>query len=159
MKSQVTAQIAEVVEEFGFYDIYVRLELLENMEEFQLGIVMLSCVFNVVLILMCSISILLIYSLLMVSVQQKTFDTGVLRMVGVSKLDCVLFNSMQTLAFVISALIFSYAAGMLINYLLLSQLYSPEMGLTFNPTPDWFATVQALTMGLLIPMLSSILPI
>ena len=32
MKSQVTAQIAEVVEEFGFYDIYVRLELLENMD-------------------------------------------------------------------------------------------------------------------------------
>lgn len=69
MKSQVTTKIAEVVEEFGFYDIYVRLELLNNMEDFELGIVMLSCVFNVVLILMCAISILLIYSLLMVSVQ------------------------------------------------------------------------------------------
>jgi ABC-type lipoprotein release transport system permease subunit len=54
-----------------------------------MGIVMLGCIFNVVLILMIAISTLLIYSLLMVSVETKTFDNGVLRMVGLSKFDCV----------------------------------------------------------------------
>jgi ABC-type lipoprotein release transport system permease subunit len=64
------------------------------MEDLEIAIVMLGCVFNVVLILMCAISILLIYSLLMVSVEKKTFDTGVLRMVGVSKMDCILSITM-----------------------------------------------------------------
>lgn len=90
MKTQVTTEINKVVEAFGFLNEYTKIDLLKNLEDLQLAVVMLGCVFNVVLILMCSISTLLIYSLLMVSVEQKTFDNGVLRMVGVSKIDCML---------------------------------------------------------------------
>jgi ABC-type antimicrobial peptide transport system permease subunit len=52
--------------------------------------VMLGSVFNVVLLLLASISTLLIYSLMMVSVQNKFYENGVLRMVGASKVDCIL---------------------------------------------------------------------
>ena len=83
-----------------------------------MAVVMLGCVFNVVLILMCAISTLLIYSLLMVSVEQKTFDNGVLRMVGTSKTDCILLVGIQTLSFVVPSLILSYLIAILCNYFL-----------------------------------------
>jgi ABC-type antimicrobial peptide transport system permease subunit len=129
------------------------------MNDLQMAIVMLGCVFNVVLILMCAISIVLIYSLLMISVQKRTFDTGVMRMVGVSKMDCVLSITMQTLSFVVPSIILSYSLAILINHFLFELIYTPDMGLRVSILPSWYATGQALTLGIFIPMLSSILPI
>ena len=77
----------------------------------------------------------------MVSVDQKTFDNGVVRVVGVSKLDCILFVTMQTLVFVIPSLIMSYSMAIVINHFVLRLLYTPEMGLSFSPLPDYFATI------------------
>jgi ABC-type antimicrobial peptide transport system permease subunit len=94
MKSNIKAEVAKVVEKLGYYDITPTEPLLSELEFVQLAVVQLTCVFNVLLILICAISVLLIYSLLMVSVTQKTFDTGVLRMVGVSKMDCILSITM-----------------------------------------------------------------
>lgn len=68
--------------------------LVYDMNNFSIGNVMVSCVFNVVCILLITISCMLIYSLLMVSTEQRTFDNGVLRMVGVTKLDCILVVAM-----------------------------------------------------------------
>lgn len=90
---------------------------------------MLSCVFNVVLIFMATISILLIYSLLMVSVEQKTFENGVMRMIGVSKLDCVLLVAMQSLAFVVPSLTLSYVFACVGNYFIFQLLFTPDMGI------------------------------
>jgi ABC-type antimicrobial peptide transport system permease subunit len=118
MKAQVTEQVDFIVTKFGFYQAYVILPLLDQMEDLQMAVVMLGCVFNVVLILMCAISTLLIYSLLMVSVEQKTFDNGVLRMVGTSKTDCILLVGIQTLSFVVPSLILSYCIAILCNYFL-----------------------------------------
>jgi ABC-type antimicrobial peptide transport system permease subunit len=120
---------------------------------------MLACIFNMVLILMCAISIMLIYSLLMVSVQKRTFDNGVMRMVGVSKMDCILSITMQTLSFVMPSIILSYSLAILINHYIFEFAYTPEMGLSTNPLPEWSATLQALSLGFIVPLLSSILPI
>ena len=43
-------------------------------------------VFDVLLLLFIVVSVLLIYSLLMISVETKTFEIGVMRLVGLSKL-------------------------------------------------------------------------
>jgi len=50
---------------------------------------LLGLIFNIVVILFIVISVLLIYSLLMISVETKSFENGVLRLVGLSKADCV----------------------------------------------------------------------
>ena len=63
--------------------------LLLEMSVLQYGVLLLGIVFDVVIILFVTISILLIYSLLMVSVETKTFENGVLRMVGISKTNCI----------------------------------------------------------------------
>jgi len=50
---------------------------------------MLGLIFGIIIILFVVISILLIYSLLMISVETKGFETGVLRLVGMSKTNCI----------------------------------------------------------------------
>lgn len=63
--------------------------LLLEMSVLSYGVLLLGIVFDVVIILFVTISVLLIYSILMVSVEAKNFENGVLRMVGISITDCV----------------------------------------------------------------------
>jgi hypothetical protein len=51
--------------------------LLEIMELLSYATLLLGLVFGIIVILFITISILLIYSLLMISVETKTFDTGI----------------------------------------------------------------------------------
>lgn len=127
MKSRITREVAALVEDLGYYSVVPQLPLLIAMEELTLAVVMLGCVFNVVLILMAAIATLLVYSLLMVSVEQKTFNNGVLRMIGVTRTDCILVVVCSTLTFVIPSLVLSYVGAMVANHFLLTAIYPPDM--------------------------------
>jgi hypothetical protein len=48
---------------------------------------------------------------------------------------------MQSLAFVVPSLIFSYAAATVFNHYLLEAMYTPEMGLEMSWLPDLSSTV------------------
>ena len=52
------------------------------MEIFSIAIMFLGLIFDMIILLFAIQSILLIYSLLMISVESKTFEFGVMRMVG-----------------------------------------------------------------------------
>lgn len=69
---------------------------------------MIGLVFGIVVILFIVISILLIYSLLMISVETKNFETAVLRVLGVSKLDCIFMILIQSFFFVLPSIICAY---------------------------------------------------
>lgn len=79
---------------------------------------LLGIVFDVVIILFITISVLLIYSLLMSSVEAKTFENGVLRMVGTSNFDSITVILFQSLIFVVPSLILAYILSLIINYLI-----------------------------------------
>ena len=55
------------------------------MEIAQLAVLLIGLVFNIMLIMFIIISVLLIYSLLSITIQTKTFEFGVMRLVGLSK--------------------------------------------------------------------------
>lgn len=63
----------------------MKLDVLEQMETYSEAILFLGLIFNVIIVLFIILSVLLIYSLLMISVETKTFEFGVMRMVGLSK--------------------------------------------------------------------------
>ena len=50
-----------------------------------MGILIVNLIFNLVKSLLIIISVLIIYSLLMVSVESKNFEIAVIRMVGLQK--------------------------------------------------------------------------
>ena len=63
----------------------MQLDILGAMELASQAILFLGLIFDLVIILFISLSVLLIYSLLMISVESKTFEFGVMRMVGLSQ--------------------------------------------------------------------------
>ena len=72
---------------------------------------LLGLVFGIIAILFIVISVLLIYSLLMISVETKTFENGVLRLVGLSQYNVVSMIIIQSVLFVLPSIVFGYAAS------------------------------------------------
>lgn len=65
-------------------------------------------VFDIILMIFIIISILLIYSLLLIRVETKTYETGIMRMVGISKSGLVLMIFLQSIMFVLPALFLGF---------------------------------------------------
>ena len=50
------------------------------------ALLFIGLIFDILLIIFIVVAVLLIYSLLLISVETKTFDFGVMRLVGLTKL-------------------------------------------------------------------------
>jgi hypothetical protein len=81
----IQAHMAFAEEKLGFFPINVEAFILQDFKLAHLSVTFLQLIFNLVMLLLFSISVLLIYSLLMLSVESKSFEFGVMRMVGLSK--------------------------------------------------------------------------
>lgn len=73
------------MDDLGFYPVNIDLPVLESMQFFSNAILMLGLIFDIIIVLFIILSVLLIYSLLLISVESKTFEFGVMRMVGLNK--------------------------------------------------------------------------
>jgi len=135
----VTGYANEVIEALGFFPVKMDLDVLRSMEIFSQAILFLGLIFDIIILLFVILSILLIYSLLMISVETKTFEFGVMRMVGISKGGLVNMILIQSVMFVFPSLIF----GFIMTFPSLSGIYkalfSPDMGLDTTPVPSAFA--------------------
>lgn len=89
----------------GFYPVSVQTFILKEMMLYNVAILLFSLIFNVVLLIFIVISMLLIYSLIMIGVETKTFESGIMRMVGISKRGLVLMIFLQSVMFVTPAII------------------------------------------------------
>ena len=130
------------------------------MQSYSKAILFISLVFNILLIMFVIISILLIYSLLMITTQSKTFDTGIMRLVGLSSTGFVAMILTQAAIFVIPSIILAYFCSYPCLYFIFKKLFDNDLdqdGVTYIPSA--LATVEAVGIGLFIPALSSIIPI
>jgi hypothetical protein len=73
IQDSVTKETNKLVKDLGFYQPRSYLGLLETMKFTEIASALLSLLFGVIIILFIVISILLIYSLLMISVETKEF--------------------------------------------------------------------------------------
>jgi len=74
-----------MVERLGFYPITANLNILEDMEHYSAAVLFMGLIFDIIILLFVIIAVLLIHSLLMISVETKTFEIGVMRIIGLSK--------------------------------------------------------------------------
>lgn len=94
--------------------------IMGEMEVFSLGILFIHLVFDIILLIFIIISILLIYSLLMIGVETKTMETGIMRMVGLSKRSFIGMVILQSIMFALPAII----AGFVLSFPSLAITYS-----------------------------------
>ena len=85
IRKHVTNYFNEIIIDLGLYPAMVWLGILREMAKYNVVILLFNLVFDIVLLIFVVIAVLLIYSLLMIGIETKTFETGIMRMVGISK--------------------------------------------------------------------------
>lgn len=154
----IQSHMAFAEEALGYFPINVEAFILQDFKLAQLSVTFLQLIFNLVMLLLFSISVLLIYSLLMLSVESKSFEFGVMRMVGLSKGSIIMLVIMQSFMFVIPSIISGF--GFSFSFLQLAKWYAENhLQMDFDAIPTTFTIIQALFLSTLIPLLSSIIPI
>ena len=143
----------------GFFAVNTELPLLEEVEGYSMLILYIGLVANILVILFVIIAILLIYSLLMISIETKTFDFGVMRLAGLSSHGLISLIAIQAVFFVLPAIISAFTISMPILALIYYYMVSTSAGYEATPIPTWSATLIALSLGLFIPAVSAIVPI
>jgi len=104
------------------------------------------------------ISVLLIYSLLMLSMESKSFELGVMRMVGLNKINVMLLIVLQSIMFVIPSIVSGFLVSF--GFLQVAKVYAEsELNMDFDAIPSIGSILQALFLSTLIPLCSSIIPI
>ena len=122
-----------------------------------LGILDLGLIFNIVIILFIIVSVLLIYSLLMISIEEKTFDSGIMRLVGLSKNGYIASIMFQAFMFVLPSIILGYVGSYPALFYLSKVIEKSDTGTIV--VPGFSSTLQAIFLGLFIPFLAAIIPI
>jgi len=135
------------------------MDVLSQMQLFSTAILFLGLIFDIIVLLFVILSILLIYSLLLISVESKTFEYGVMRMVGLSKMGIINMIMVQSVMFVLPSLFFGFVITFPTLWWLYEMLFTADMGVDTKPLPSSFAVGQALLVGIIIPIFSSIVPI
>ena len=135
------------------------LDVLDQMEEYSNAILFLGLIFDIIILLFVVLSILLIYSLLTISVESKTFEFGVMRMVGLSRSGLISMIILQGVMFVLPSLLVGFACSFPTLELINRYLFGDDKEIHSSPVPSTPAILQATVIGLLIPLLSSIIPI
>jgi len=77
------------MERLGYYEPRSFMGLITAMKLTSIGLLLFGVLFGIIVALFVAISVLLIYSLLMTSIESKNFENGVLRLLGLSKWNCV----------------------------------------------------------------------
>ena len=125
------------IEDIGFYPVNSQMPILKEMSTYNIGILLFNLVFRIVISVFIIISILLVYSLLMIGIDGKTLEMGILRMVGVSKVGLTLMIFLQSIMFVVPAILIGFLLS--IPCLAACYVYAFEEHLKngFSPIPSW----------------------
>ncbi len=103
--------MSEIEEKLGFYSIRVDLGLIDEVGEYSRYVMFVGIIFDLVVALLVIISVLLIYSLLVINIETKTFHIGVQRMIGLTRRGLIIMVIIQSMMFVVPALIAAFIVG------------------------------------------------
>lgn len=76
----------------------------------------------------------------MISVETKTFENGVLRLVGATKLNCIIMILIQSFLFVLPSVIIGYILSIPTLALIYSILFKTNSEIHVKPVPSASAT-------------------
>ena len=140
IKSGVLDYSSEIIDKLGSYPVAGEYSLLFNMQILSVGILIVGLIFDIMLIQFIIISVLLIYSLLMITIETKTFDTGVMRLLGLSSGGFIVLIFTQALMFVLPSLILGFIGVVPSLWYIYSKLESEKQPWNLDLLPSWGAT-------------------
>ena len=118
----------------------------------------LALMLNVLISILTVLSIILIYSLLMINVQKRTFEIAIRRMLGTRREHVIVLLGTQALSYSVPALLVGMPFG---HFLTSSMMYtfSKQVGINIVGGLTFRGIFYGLLLGALIPVIASIGPI
>ena len=153
------SELDKIDDALGFYNIKSNPDLLEALVPYSYALLFIGLIFDILLIIFVVVAILLIYSLLLISIETKTHEIGVMRLMGLTKLGFVGMILTQAGMFVLPAVVLGFIAAFPVIYFMFSVLFESSLGYMPSIVPSGGSVAIALFVGVLIPFLSSIIPI
>ena len=105
------------------------------------ALLFIGLVFKILLLIFIVVSVLLIYSLLLISVETKTFEIGVMRLIGLSQAGFVALVLTESMCFVFPSIVIGYICSMPILSYIYSFVFTEDMGFTPSIFPGFIATL------------------
>eukprot|EP01080_Neovahlkampfia_damariscottae_P003982 gene3982-7238_t len=142
----------------GFTQIEPSYPLLKYMYKTRFFRLFVSLIITLIATILSVLSIVLIYSLLMVNVENRKFEYGILRMIGMARLNVVIIITMQATLFSIPGWIIGIIGAQLV-YIPIGFILDSYLQVSITKFITWDAFLIASALGLTIPYISSVLPI
>lgn len=142
----------------GLEHIQVAMPLIQKMEKYNYGSVLLNLVLDIIIISLFILSLILIYSLLLITLETNAFEFGILRLIGTTKLNIVLIVIFQCLAFSIPAFFLAFGFHFWVLSIInnaMKNLLNTDLNLQFT-TGSLFV---ALAVNFLSPICAAFFPI
>ena len=149
----------EIIKHVAHLDtIFVDMPIIEVMEKYNYGNVLVNLIMNVILFSLFILSIVLIYSLLTITIETNYFEFGIMRMIGVTKIDIIIIVILQCIsfalpAFILALIVHSYIID-IINTSLMKLLHT-DLILSIDYTSILFACV----VNFMAPIIAGMFPI
>ena len=132
--------------------------IIDRMKLYKYGSVLLNLTLNIIIISLFILSLILIYSLLLITMETNTFEFGILRLIGTTKRDIVFIIIMQCLSFSIPSFILAFASHFVvlggINISLKTYVHT-DLQLSFS----YGSLILALFMNFFAPICAAYFPI
>eukprot|EP00033_Pygsuia_biforma_P002404 GCRY01002662.1.p1 GENE.GCRY01002662.1~~GCRY01002662.1.p1 ORF type:complete len:716 (-),score=198.86 GCRY01002662.1:316-2358(-) len=156
--SNVLAFSSAVVYACGYHNVASSLPILQALEDYQYFSLFLGLLFSLIIIILVFLSIMMIYSLLLVNVETRRFELGAFRMLGLHKGGVALLTVIQAMYYAIPAVVFGLSFAQII-YILLMDSLSGMLGVDLPSGLSAEGIIIAVLLGIFIPLLASLLPV
>lgn len=116
IQKQVVSYMSDVMYKVGFDETNTTLPVLQGVQNNQIYSLFLGLVFNLAVVILLLLSILLIYSLLMINVETRKFEMGVLRLLGTWRSGIIQLLLFQAFSYAIPSWVLGLASGGLLSF-------------------------------------------
>eukprot|EP00826_Nyctotherus_ovalis_P039027 TRINITY_DN3712_c0_g1_i4.p1 TRINITY_DN3712_c0_g1~~TRINITY_DN3712_c0_g1_i4.p1 ORF type:complete len:585 (-),score=86.99 TRINITY_DN3712_c0_g1_i4:1329-3083(-) len=137
---------------------YVTLPLYQMLEEFATIQIMLEILFVAIMLLLLFLSIILIYSLMLTDVDERTFEFGMLRALGLKRILIVGIVLIQAFIFIIPGVLTALAISYLLNLVVYMVIFKYTNTFISFDLP-WEAILLGVCIGTFLPILANTVPI
>jgi ABC-type antimicrobial peptide transport system permease subunit len=151
----------KIIEKLGYdYPVKMTLPLYESLDSLQIVKVFLENIFSSVMFFLWILSVMLVYSLMLGNVEERTYEFGMLRALGFKKGNLTSMIIFQALIFSIPAIILALLACYILNFLIQYYLYTfSGLEMTNAYSISNYAMYSSIFAGISIPLISSYFPI
>ena len=141
IQDTVLDHLYPIEEHLGLYQLSTNLVLLFSMQSYSASVLFIGLIFNILLFIFVVVACLLIYSLLLISVETKTIEIGVMRLVGLTKCGFVGMIMTQAALFVLPSVILGFVLSLPCIWLVYSFLFGDDIGVSPSILPGTSATI------------------